>query len=137
MIAILYLVIAFGVFGTMLMMLAERRREFGMLVAIGMQKRKLAKVVSIEMILIGLLGTAAGVVASLPFVIYGHIHPIRFTGELARMYEDYGFEAVMPTMLPGTFYLWQIVVVLIILLIAIVFSIRKIFKINVIEALRA
>ncbi len=137
MIGILYLVIAFGVFGTMLMMLAERRREFGMLVAIGMQKRKLAKVVSIEMLLIGLLGTAAGVVASLPFVIYGHIHPIRFTGELARMYEDYGFEPVMPTMLPDTFYLWQIVVVLIILLIAIVFSIRKIFKINVIEALRA
>ena len=137
MIGILYLVIAFGVFGTMLMMLAERRREFGMLVAIGMQKRKLAKVVSIEMLLIGLLGTAAGVVASLPFVIYGHIHPIRFTGELARMYEDYGFEPVMPTMLPDTFYLWQIVVVLLILLIAIVFSIRKIFKINVIEALRA
>jgi ABC-type antimicrobial peptide transport system permease subunit len=53
------------------------------------------------------------------------------------MYEDYGFEPVMPTMLPGPFYLWQIVVVLIILLIAIGFSIRKIFKINVIEALRA
>ena len=137
MIGILYLVIAFGVFGTMLMMLAERRREFGMLVSIGMQKRKLAKVISIEMILIGLLGTAAGVIASLPFVIYGHIHPLRFTGELARMYEDYGFEPVMPTMLPDTFYLWQIVVVLIILLIAILFSIRKIFKINVIEALRA
>ncbi len=137
MIGILYLVIAFGVFGTMLMMLAERRREFGMLVSIGMQKRKLAKVISIEMILIGLLGTAAGVIASLPFVIYGHIHPLRFTGELARMYEDYGFEPVMPTMLPDTFYLWQIIVVLIILLIAILFSIRKIFKINVIEALRA
>jgi ABC-type lipoprotein release transport system permease subunit len=137
MIAILYLVIAFGVFGTMLMMLAERKREFGMLISIGMQKRKLAKVVSTEMLMIGLLGTAAGVVASLPFVIYGHFHPIRFTGELARMYEDYGFEPVMPTMLPGPFYLWQIVVVLIILLIAIGFSIRKIFKINVIEALRA
>jgi ABC-type antimicrobial peptide transport system permease subunit len=53
------------------------------------------------------------------------------------MYEDYGFEPVMPTMLPDTFYLWQIAVVLIILLIAIAFSIRKIFKINVIEALRA
>jgi ABC-type lipoprotein release transport system permease subunit len=137
MIAILYLVIAFGVFGTMLMMLAERRREFGMLVSIGMQKRKLAKVVSIEMLLIGFLGVAAGVVASLPLVFYGHAHPLRFTGEMARMYEDYGFEPVMPTMLPDTFYLWQIVVVLIILVVAIVFSIRNIFKINVIEAMRA
>ncbi len=115
MIAVLYLVIAFGVFGTVLMMMAERKREFGMLVSIGMQKRKLAKIVSLEMLLIGFIGVAAGVAASLPLVFYGNFHPLRFTGEFARMYEDYGFEPVMPTMLPDTFYLWQIVVVLIIL----------------------
>jgi ABC-type lipoprotein release transport system permease subunit len=137
MIGILYLVIAFGVFGTVLMMMAERRREFGMLVSIGMRKNKLAKVVSFEMLLIGFLGLAAGVIASLPFVFYGNAHPIRFTGEIGRMYSDYGFEPIMPTLLPDTYYLWQIVVVLIILTIAILFSIRKIFRINVISALRA
>lgn len=136
-IGILYLVIAFGVFGTVLMMIAERRREFGMLVSIGMKKRKLAKVVSFEMLLIGFLGLAAGVIASLPFVFYGNVHPIRFTGEMGKMYSDYGFEPIMPTMLPDTYYLWQIVVVLLILLIAILFCIRKIFRINVISALRA
>jgi putative ABC transport system permease protein len=127
MIGILYLVIAFGVFGTVLMMMAERKREFGMLVSIGMRKNKLAKVVSF----------AAGVIASLPFVFYGNAHPIRFTGEMGRMYSDYGFEPIMPTLLPDTYYLWQIVVVLIILIIAILFSIRKIFRINLISALRA
>ncbi len=137
MIAVLYMVIAFGVFGTVLMMMAERKREFGMLVSIGMRKRKLAKVVSLEMLFIGLLGVGAGVAASLPVVIFGHIHPLRFTGEFARMYEDYGFEAVMPTMLPDTFYLWQIVIVLVILMIAIIFSTRKIFRMNVINAIRA
>jgi ABC-type lipoprotein release transport system permease subunit len=137
MIAVLYMVIAFGVFGTVLMMMAERKREFGMLVSIGMQKRKLAKVVSLEMLFIGFLGVAAGVVGSLPLVFYGHFHPLRFTGEFARMYEDYGFEPVMPTMLPDTFYLWQIVVVLIIIVIAIIFSTRKIFRMNVINAMRA
>jgi putative ABC transport system permease protein len=137
MIGVLYMVIAFGVFGTVLMMMAERRREFGMLVSIGMRKKKLAKVISLEMLFIGLLGIGAGVAASLPVVIYGHIHPLRFTGAFARMYEDYGFEAVMPTMLPDTFYLWQIVVVLIILMVAIMFSTRKIFKMNVINAMRA
>lgn len=137
MIGILYLVIAFGVFGTVLMMMAERRKEFGMLIAIGMQKRKLAKIVSLEMLLIGFLGVAAGVIVSIPVVFYGNIHPLRFTGQVARMYEDYGFEPVMPTMMPDTYYLWQIVVVLIILAIAIAFSARKIFRINVINSLRA
>jgi ABC-type antimicrobial peptide transport system permease subunit len=102
-----------------------------------MRKNKLAKVVSFEMLLIGFLGLAAGVIASLPFVFYGNAHPIRFTGEMGRMYSDYGFEPIMPTLLPDTYYLWQIVVVLIILTIAILFSIRKIFRINVISALRA
>lgn len=137
MVGILYLVIAFGVFGTVLMMMAERRREFGMLISVGMQKSKLAKVVSIEILLLGFVGIIAGVIASLPFVIYGNVHPLRFTGELARMYEDYGFEPIMPTLMPGIFYLWQIVVVLIMLVIAITFSVRKIFRIKVINALRA
>lgn len=137
MIGILYLVIAFGVFGTVLMMLAERKREFGMLVSIGMQKGKLARIISLEMLLIGFLGLAAGVVASLPIVFYGNARPIKFTGEMGQMYSDYGFDPVMPTLLPDTYYLWQIVVVMIILLVAIFFSIRKIFKINVINALRA
>lgn len=136
MIGILYLVIAFGVFGTVLMMLAERRKEFGMLVSIGMQKRKLAKVISFEMFLIGFLGVAAGVIASLPVIFYGHYNPLRFTGDLGRMYEDYGFEPIMPTLLPDKYFLWQTIVVLIILLIAISFSIRKILRINVINSLR-
>ncbi len=137
MIGILYLVIAFGVFGTVLMMMAERRREFGMLVSIGMRKGKLAKVISMEMLLVGLLGLAAGVAGSLPIVFLGYARPLRFTGEMAKMYEDYGFEPVMPMLLPDTYYLWQVVIVLLILLIAIAFSVRKVFKMNVINALRA
>jgi ABC-type lipoprotein release transport system permease subunit len=137
MIGILYLVIAFGVFGTVLMMMAERRREFGMLVSIGMRKKKLAKVVSFEMLFIGFLGLTAGVIASLPIVYYGHVHPLKFTGEMGRMYSDYGFDPVMPTMLPDTYYLSQVIIVILILIVAISFCTRKIFKINVINALRA
>lgn len=137
MIGILYLVIAFGVFGTVLMMMAERRREFGMLVSVGMRRGRLAGVVGMEMLFIGLIGVAAGVAASLPIVFLGHARPLRFTGEMARMYEGYGFEPVMPMLLPDNYYLWQVVVVLLILLIAIAFSVRKILKLNVINAMRS
>jgi ABC-type antimicrobial peptide transport system permease subunit len=67
----------------------------------------------------------------------GNARPLRFTGEMAHMYEDYGFEAVMPMLLPDNYYLWQVVVVLLILSIAIAFSVRKIFKLNVINAMRS
>jgi ABC-type antimicrobial peptide transport system permease subunit len=120
-----------------LMMMSERKREFGMLVSIGMQKRRLAGIVSLEMLLLGMLGIAGGVIASLPIVIFGHYHPLHFTGEMARMYKDYGFEPIMPTLLPGAYYIWQMIVVLVILSIAIGFSVRRIFRMDVNSALRA
>ena len=45
MLGILYMIVGFGVFGTMLMMLNERQREFGMMIAIGMQKNRLILIV--------------------------------------------------------------------------------------------
>jgi ABC-type antimicrobial peptide transport system permease subunit len=137
MILILYMVIAFGIFGTVLMMTAERRREFGVLVAVGMQKTKLSAIVVIEMIYIGIMGILSGVVAALPAILYGYAHPIRFRGEIAKMYEDYGMEAVMPMLLPDTYILWQAVVVAVIIIIALAYPIRKIGKMQVVNSLKA
>jgi putative ABC transport system permease protein len=136
MIFILYLVIAFGIFGTVLMMTTERRREFGVLVAIGMQKTKLASIVVLEMIYIGILGIGSGMLASLPFIFYGNSHPVRFRGEIAKMYEDYGLEPVMPFLLPDTYMLWQSVVVAVIILIALIYPMRKISKMAVVNSLK-
>ncbi|HEX2967958.1 MAG TPA: FtsX-like permease family protein [Bacteroidales bacterium] len=137
MIAILYMVIAFGIFGTVLMMTAERRREFGVLVAIGMQKTKLAAVVAIEMIYIGLIGVLSGSVAALPVIYYLYYNPIRFTGDMGQMYENYGMEPVMPAYLPDMYFLWQSLVIAIIVFIAIGYPVRKIMKMTVVNSLKA
>ena len=137
MIGILYLVIAFGVFGTVLMMTAERRREFGVLVAIGMQKRKLASIVTSEMLFLGLLGILAGCLVAIPIILYGVEHPIVFRGEFARMWEDYGFEPVMSFQGIDTYLLWQAVIVALMVMIALVHPVQKIFNLKVVNALRA
>lgn len=137
MIVILYLVIAFGIFGTVLMMTVERRREFGVLVALGMQKTKLSVVIAIEMFYIGLLGILSGAVAAIPAIFYGYFHPIRFRGELATMYEDYGLEPVLPFLPPDWYFFWQSVVVAIIILIAVIYPIRKINKMQIVNSLKA
>ena len=41
MLAILYIIIGFGIFGTIVMMTAERKREFGVLIALGMHRKQL------------------------------------------------------------------------------------------------
>lgn len=137
MIAILYLVIAFGIFGTVLMMTVERKREFGVLVAIGMQKSKLAAIVSFEMIYIGLLGILSGIAIAFPAIIIGLYNPIRFSGEYAKVYESYGMEPVMPFMSVDYYFLWQSIIVAIIVGIAIVYPVRKIYKMQLVNSLKA
>ena len=137
MIGILYLVIAFGIFGTVLMMTAERKREFGVLVAVGMQKSKLAVVVTLEMLLIGIIGISCGIIMATPSIFYGFYHPIRFTGEMAKMYEDYGMEPVMPFMPVDWYFMWQSVVVAIIVVIAIIYPVMKIYKMQIVSSLKS
>jgi ABC-type lipoprotein release transport system permease subunit len=137
MIGILYMVIAFGVFGTVLMMTAERRREFGVLIAIGMQKSKMTAVIIIEMLYIGLLGILMGVSIAIPAIIRGYYHPIKFSGEMAKMFEDYGFEPIMKFQGIDTYFLWQSLIVAIIVILAVIYPIRKIRKLKVINAIKA
>jgi len=93
--AILYIVIAFGMLGTIMMMMAERRREFGVMVSVGMQKGKLASVLFIESLLIGILGILSGVAVTLPLLFIQAQNPIPLTGETAKLMEDFGFEPYM------------------------------------------
>ena len=137
MLGILYLVIAFGVFGTVLMLTAERKREFGVLVAIGMQKKKLTAVMSLEMLLIGLLGMLAGAALATLLILYGVEHPIIFKGEAALMFEEYGMEPKMAFWGIDTYYIWQILIVTVMVLLAIGYPIRKILGLKVVNALRA
>ena len=137
MIGILYLVIAFGVFGTVLMLTSERKREFGVLVAIGMQKKKLSSIMTLEMILIGFLGILSGSILATGLILYGVEHPIVFKGEVAKMFEDYGMEPVIAFQGVDLYFLWQIVIVALMVFLAIGYPMRKILKMNVVNALRA
>jgi ABC-type lipoprotein release transport system permease subunit len=137
MIAILYMVIAFGIFGTVLMMTIERKREFGVLVAVGMQKSKLAAIVSLEMAYIGLLGIMSGIAVAFPAIVFGLHNPIRLSGEYAKVYESYGMEPVMSFMPVDYYFLWQSVIVALIVGIAILYPIRKIYKMKLVNSLKA
>jgi putative ABC transport system permease protein len=95
MILILYLVISFGIFGTLLMMMNERQFEFGVLLAIGMSRVVLISVLLVEMALLALGGIFAGAAVAYPLQLYFNRNPIQFTGAAADALETYGWEAVM------------------------------------------
>jgi len=135
--AILYVIVFFGIFGTVLMMIAERKREFGVLIAIGMKKRLLMYVVVIEMFFIGALGTLIGMIGVAPLIILGNKFPIQLSGKTAKMYEDMGYEAIMPMASFDAYFWWQALIVLLMVLIASYFPLKSIRKLKIMNALRA
>uniref|UniRef100_UPI0032174A07 ABC transporter permease n=1 Tax=uncultured Draconibacterium sp. TaxID=1573823 RepID=UPI0032174A07 len=135
--AILYVIVFFGIFGTVLMMIAERKREFGVLIAIGMKKRLLMYIVVIEMFFIGTLGTVVGMLVVSPLIYLGNKYPIQMTGKTAKMYEDMGYEAVMPMASFDAYFWWQALIVLLMVLVASYFPLKSIRKLKVMNALRA
>jgi putative ABC transport system permease protein len=88
---ILYMLVSFGIFGTLLMMMVERKYELGMLVAIGMKKSKLSLIIIIESILTVLGGCLLGLMTSIPIIYYFNKKPLVMGGEIAAIYERFGF----------------------------------------------
>ena len=136
MLGVLYFIIFFGIFGTVLMMVSERKREFGVLVAIGMQKKKLKRIVTIEMMLLGAIGLVSGLLASTPPILYFYYYPIVLKGDLANLMEDWGWDAVMPTAWFGPYFYWQVVIVALMVVLATLYPLRKIGTLKEIEALK-
>jgi putative ABC transport system permease protein len=136
MLFIIYMVIAFGIFGAILMMTMERTREFGMLISIGMKRRVLQAIIVIESVMLSITGVVAGVIVSLPVILYFHANPIKMSGDVAEMTRQYGFEAIMPFSLDPWLFYHQAMVVLLIALAASCYPLLKISRMNATRALR-
>jgi putative ABC transport system permease protein len=133
---ILYMLVSFGIFSTMLMMMAERRFELGMLVAIGMGKGKLCLLMAAESVFTVLGGCLLGLACSVPLVYYFNRMPLRLGGEVASVYEKFGFEAVFPTSLAPENFVVQGLTVLVIGMLLSLYPIYRVLKINPSESIR-
>ncbi len=69
-IGIILLALMFGIINTMLMAVLERQREFGMLMAIGMNKVRVFFMVLLESFMLTCIGLPAGILLTIVFVRY-------------------------------------------------------------------
>ena len=136
MLGILYVVVGFGIFGTIMMMTLERRREFGVMVAVGMRRFKLGIIIFIETLLIAALGVIAGMVAASPIIYYFFLHPIRLTGETAQAMLDMNTDPVLPFALDPVIFYSQAFVVFILTLVALLYPFLVIRRLQVINAIK-
>ncbi len=133
---ILYLLICFGIFGTLLMLMVERKFEMGMLVAIGMKKTKLIFLMMLESVFTVFSGCLFGILCSIPLVFYLNKHPLKMGGDTAKAYERFGFEPIFPTSTDASSFISQGLTVLIIGLLLSLYTVYKIIKMNPLASMR-
>lgn len=134
---ILYVIITFGILGTVMMMVAERRRELGVMMAVGMKRIRLVMVLVLEMLSIGLIGAFTGILLSIPVVAYYVKNPIEMTGKAAEMMADYGWEPYMYVAMEPNIFLTQAIIVFGISVVIALYPLITIFRMKEIDALRA
>jgi ABC-type lipoprotein release transport system permease subunit len=136
MLSVLYMVVGFGILGTVLMMTAERKYEFGVLLSIGMPRAYLAFTVLLELILIALIGVLIGALLAIPIVLYFHHNPLELGGAAAQAIEEMGWEAVVPFSTDPSLFVWQVLIILILTLLVALYPVLHIFRLNPVQSMR-
>ena len=133
---VLYIVVGFGIFGTIVTMVYERLREFGILLSIGLKRTQLAIVCLMETIIISLLGVAAGIAGGFPLMYYFYLRPIQLKGELADVMIDMNFEPILSFSIAPGIFIYQAITIFFIAMVVGIYPIKKVLRLEMVSAAR-
>ncbi|MFN1835426.1 ABC transporter permease [Balneola sp. MJW-20] len=136
-ILILYMVVGFGILGTVLMMTNERRYEFGVMIAVGTPRHTIAVTLAIELLLLALVASAIGIVASVLVSWYFNVNPIELTGNLAEVMETYSMDPYLPFSLAPSVFINQAGIIFMITLLFSFFPLIKASQLKPVKAMRS
>lgn len=137
---ILYIIVLFGMFGTVLMMTEERKYEFGVLISIGMSRIRLFGIILIETIILSMIGVLLAIILTYPISYYFNLNPIDMAalmGEGAdQMMEDLGFSPLAPMSISWDIPLSHALVIFIFSLLISIYPAIKILNLNPVKSMK-
>jgi len=137
---ILYIIVVFGMFGTVLMMTEERKYEFGVLISIGMSRIRLFGIILIETIILSMIGVLLAIILTYPISYYFNLNPIDMAalmGEGAdQMMEDLGFSPLAPMSISWDIPLSHALVIFIFSLLISIYPAIKILNLNPVKSMK-
>ena len=137
---ILYVIVVFGMFGTVLMMTEERKYEFGVLISIGMSRIRLFGIILVETIILSMVGVVLAVMVTYPISIYYNINPIDMAILMAdgavQMIEEMGFSPMIPMSISWDIPLSHSLVIFIFSLLISIYPAIKISKLNPVKSMK-
>jgi len=135
-IIIILLALSFGIINTMLMAILERKKELGMLMAIGMNRKRIRRMITWETTFLTSLGAIIGVLIAQGLISYFGVYGINLGDYAEEGFEALGFSAVLYPSLNTSFYIQVVVLIFITSFISNLFPVRRAIKMNPAEVLR-
>lgn len=135
-VAVLYGVVGFSLFATIVMMTLERQREFAVLLATGMLRGKMQLLLMLESLYLAMIGVFLGMLVTLPILVWLHYHPIPLTGDLAVTMDEMGFEPIIPFSLRPDLFVNQVMAVLFMLVLCSCYPLARIGRLKLAESLK-
>ena len=134
-VGIILLALTFGIVNTMLMSVLERVRELGMLMAIGMNRSKVFRMILLETLLLTLIGCPVGLLLGWLTVAYVGVHGIDLS-TFSEGLESFGFSSVIHTSLENKYYWIVAGMSLATALLSSIYPAYRALKLNPAEAIR-
>lgn len=135
--SLLFMIIGFGIWATIIMLMHERKRELGVMIAIGFQKFKIIVMIIVESFFIGLIGVFIGISGSFPLMWYLFNNPIHVTGKMADTYRSMGFEPIIKFSISPEIFINPAIVVFAIFGLVSLYEIWYVVRLKTVNALRA
>ena len=137
---ILYIIVVFGMFGTVLMMTEERKYEFGVLISIGMSRIRLFSIILVETIILSMIGVVLAILVTYPISYYFYLNPINIVtlmGEGADvMIEEFGFDPVVPFSISLDIPFSHALIIFTFSLLISVYPAIRIFRLNPVKSMK-
>ena len=139
MIGILVVVVSFGIFNTILMAVLERKREFGVVLALGLRPRAIFRIVYIESILLAGVGLVLGLLVAIPLALYLQTHPISLANneEMVAAFEMVGAEPLLSAKLVASNPLFSGLTILVVALVAALYPALRASRGKPVDVLRS
>lgn len=132
---IILFALLFAITNTMLMAVLERVREFGVLLAIGMKRRRIFFMIIVETISLSIVGGILGMVVAALLIAYFGSTGINLSA-FSQGFTAWSISPVLQPMLPVTFYFSITIMIIVTAILAAVYPAVKAIKLKPADAIR-